>query len=145
MVKLSRSATERTVTKAPYVGMARRNIAAHASAMLAVPTWLFTAPPIRVVVDVATATAAMCCHKTDMPENIVETPKKANASCGTGRLGKGLVSTTLPVSLYSECPPGKVDKSKIAVVARMIDASLFMVSVSGCWSPKTGINSSPGR
>lgn len=117
--------------------MARRNVAAHASTMLAVPTWLFTAPPIRVVVDVATATAAICCHKTDMPENIVETPKQAIARCDTSRLGKGLASASLPVSLYSECQPGKVDKSKIAAVGRMIDASLFVVSVSDCRSPKT--------
>src|SRR3954454_1148724 len=119
--------------------MASRNVAAHASAMPAVPTWLFTAPPMRVVVEVATATAAMCCQKTDMPENIVETPKQASTRCDTSLLGKGLTSLSEPVSLYSECQPGKVDKSKIAAVARMIDASLFMLVVSGCRSPKTGI------
>lgn len=123
--------------------MARSNVAAHASAMPAVPTWLFTAPPMKVVVDVATATAAMCCHKTDMPENIVETPKQAIARWYRSRLGRGSAPPWVPVSLYSECQQGRVNKSKIAAVARIIDASLFMVSVSGCRLPRTGINSSP--
>jgi hypothetical protein len=137
---LSRSAIERIIIKTPNVEIARRNVAAHASAILAVPTWLFTAPPMRVVVDVATATAAMCCHKTDMPENIVEMPKQAIARCDTGRLGKGLTSYS-----SSECQPGKADKSKIAAAARITDVSLFMFSVSGCQLSKTGINNSPGR
>lgn len=105
----------------------------HPSTIAAVPTPLFTLPFPKSCATCAAATELVCCHSTLTSTKMEATKMRASATWDTGREGKGLMSTSLPVrASCSSCQPGKVARRRMTMKARtmptMLRGGVSMVS-----------------
>lgn len=119
-VNLSNSWMLRIMTSKPIVTMIRSENPNQPSTMALVPTPLLTDPFPKSCATCAAATEAVCCHSTETSTKIEAMKISANATCETGRDGKGLMSMSEPVrASCSSCQPGKVARRRKVPNARM--------------------------
>jgi len=103
---------DRTIINSPIVTVTDKNTPAQPSTIAAGPTCPFTVPYDRLRIILAAADVAICCHNIDTNPNSEANVAIANASCETGRDGKGLMSRSLSSS-SSAYQPGKLARSSM--------------------------------
>lgn len=108
---------DKIMTSNPIVTTIEKNTPTQPSAIAAGPTCPLTVPYDRLRIILAAAEVAMCCHNNDTNANSEAKVIIPNASCDTGRDGKGLTSRELP-SATSSCQSGKVARRSIVMNTR---------------------------
>ena len=103
--------------------------ATHVKARLAVPRLVFNRTYSVESTEAANATEPTWAHVAEISSKRQDRKLNNNATCETGRDGKGLTSRSEPSSSSSSCHPGNVDRSRITIKPNTMETILRDMSL----------------